>query len=120
VDYQALAEHGEALDALRAEFEHAEDAMAGLRSAVGHDQLAAKLEDFAGNWSDKRGEITESLRVLADFATGAAAIYADTELQLASAIAGAAGPQASGRAEASGQVAASGRAEVSGQVAASG
>jgi hypothetical protein len=90
VDYETLAEHGAALSALHAEFATAEDAMADAAAALGCDELATELGRFASNWSDKRDEIAARLGGLAELATWAATVYADTELRLATTMLGAA------------------------------
>jgi hypothetical protein len=86
VDCEALAALGAALAHLRSEFDRAEDTMADLHAAVGHDELASRLESFATNWSDKRARVADSLQALADFARSAAAVYCETDQQLATAM----------------------------------
>ena len=52
-------------------------------SAAGNPALAAAISDFATNWSDKRGQLTDQLKGLAKDANEAVAAYEDTDQQLA-------------------------------------
>jgi hypothetical protein len=86
VDQGALAEMAGELMGLTKEFEGLDDVVEGYESAVGHDGLAGKLDDFATNWSDKRREMVKAMEAIAGYADAAADAYGETETELTGAI----------------------------------
>ncbi|WP_198410512.1 hypothetical protein [Mycetocola zhujimingii] len=52
------------LDAIAKEFEKADGFSDDVANAVGHDELAGKVKDFAHKWNDKRADMTEAVKAL--------------------------------------------------------
>jgi hypothetical protein len=86
VDPDALEELARQLARLKDEFEGQEALMEDYEATAGHRKVADKLEDFADNWSDKRGKVLEQLGQLAAMAVGAASFYREREAGLAAQI----------------------------------
>jgi hypothetical protein len=86
LDLAAVTDLGAALTTVAGEFENADSHSEGIADAVGHEGLADAVRSFADNWDDKRGKMTENLRLLADAATTVAQTFTDVDGELAAAI----------------------------------
>jgi len=86
VDVAELRDMAGRLKGLKEEFESQEDTVSGYDDAVGSNEVAGALEEFANNWSDKRRELAEKLEEVAGYASMAADAYHQTEGDLASSI----------------------------------
>jgi uncharacterized protein YukE len=84
VDVQALSDMAARLRALREEFNGMGNTVRGFEEAVGDHRVSEKLEDFAGNWSEKREKIAKLLEDIANYADSAAQAYCQTESQMSS------------------------------------
>lgn len=82
VDYDQLSELASVLFALKDEFEGLEDNIGPYKDAAGHDGVADKLDGFATNWSDDRGEITEAMQQVAEYGQQSADAYRGTDEEL--------------------------------------
>lgn len=86
VDVAALRDMAGRLKGLKEDFESQDDTMSGYEDALGSDELAGALNDFADNWSDKREQIGEMLQEVSGYAEMAADAYWTTEQELTSSI----------------------------------
>ncbi len=83
-----LAGTGAALHLLAGELRGAERIVEDNRRAVGHDVLARRLDEFQGNWDDRRNDMLESIDALAGTARAAAEAFEDIEQNLVAALEG--------------------------------
>lgn len=88
VDIAAVAELARRLQALAKQFDEAEDVVRGYHDAVGSREVAAALDDFAGNWSHQRKKIRRQMEEVAAYADAAAEAYASVEADIAGACQG--------------------------------
>jgi len=88
VDLDAVTELGSSLSVVADEFENANAKSDRIAGAVGHEELAGAVRDFAHKWDDTRGKMTENLRMLADAATAVAQAFTDIDSDLADGIRG--------------------------------
>ena len=79
VDIAALRDMAGNLKELKREFETQDVRVAGYADAVGSDEIAGALEEFANNWSDQREEIGEMLQEVAGYAMIAVEAYTEVE-----------------------------------------
>ena len=84
VDIQALSDMAAKLRALRDEFNGMGNTIHGFEEAVGHHRVSGKLEDFAGNWSEKREKLVKLIDDIANYADSAAQTYCQLETQMSS------------------------------------
>jgi hypothetical protein len=82
VDHGALGRLAQRLVDLRGELDRGAGAVEPLLGAVGHDELRARLHEFAGNWSDTRLRIAGQLDSVAGLAAAAADRYRTTDVCL--------------------------------------
>lgn len=88
VDIPAVAELARRLQALARQFDGVEDVVRGYHDAVGSSEVAAALDDFAGNWSHQRKKIRQQMQDVAAYADAAAEAYASVETEIAGACQG--------------------------------
>lgn len=88
VDIAAVAELAARLRAMAGEFDSVEDVVRGHHDAVGSREVAAALDDFAGNWSHQRKKIRQQMHDVAGYADAAAEAYASVEAEIAGACQG--------------------------------
>lgn len=79
VDYDALADMGASLEALRDEFEGISGDPEGDAAAVGHERVVEALGVFGTNWSDERRRIISAMGEVARYSEGAAGTYEATD-----------------------------------------
>jgi biopolymer transport protein ExbB/TolQ len=85
VDIAAVAELARRLQALAQEFDAVDDVVRGYHDAVGSSDVAAALDDFAGNWSRERKKIRRQMEEVAGYADAAAEAYASIENEISGA-----------------------------------
>lgn len=83
-----LAATGDALRLLAGELSGAERLVDDHRRAVGHDLLVRRLEEFQGNWDDRRQDLVASIEGLGDAARAAADGFEEIERGLVAALEG--------------------------------
>lgn len=88
VDTSDLREAGAGLRLVATEFDNAERITDDYAALVGHPVLAQRLHEFSGNWDDRRGEMLESIRGLAQVAAEAGETYEEIERELVRALTG--------------------------------
>ncbi|GAA1476790.1 hypothetical protein GCM10009623_12360 [Nocardioides aestuarii] len=88
VDTEVLQEAGESLRLVATEFEHADDNSDRASEAVGNDDLADRVRDFAHNWNDRRGEMLGNIAALATAASESGRAFAELDRDLARLIRG--------------------------------
>lgn len=86
IDLDAVSELGSRLTRVAGEFEDANADSDRIADAVGHEQLARTVRDFAHRWDDTRAKMTDALKTLAESATQVAQAFTDTDTQLARAL----------------------------------
>jgi uncharacterized protein YukE len=74
------------LDAIAKEFEKADEFSTEIASAVGHDELAGKVQDFAHSWNDKRKEMTTAVKALQEQIAAISDAFTQTDSELAKAL----------------------------------
>lgn len=83
-----LAETGSALRLLAGELSGAERIVDDHRAAVGHELLVRRLEQFQGNWDDRRQDLVASIEGLGDAARAAADGFEEIEAGLVASLEG--------------------------------
>ncbi|MGP3972153.1 hypothetical protein [Streptomyces sp. 6N223] len=83
INYDEIEDLGTGLETIRSELENSEDIADEYAEDVSHGDLADALEEFADNWSDKRGEIIEEIGNLAEIARSVGEGFSTMDLQLA-------------------------------------
>ena len=92
VDTQRLDDLSQELRLLCDEFEGIGERVDEYQPAVGRSgRLMEALDDVATNWSDRRGDLIESLRSLAQMATEAARHYERQDQTMAARMEGSSG-----------------------------
>lgn len=81
VEVEAIAKLGEDLVAVATEFEGANANSDSIANAVGHEELAQTVKDFAHGWDDKREKIAKATRALGEAAGQVAATWKDFDKQ---------------------------------------
>lgn len=71
MNYDDIEQLGLGLNVVAGELENSESIADDYGEDAGNDDLASALESFADNWSDKRDEIVEDIRIIAALAEGA-------------------------------------------------
>lgn len=79
VDVRALADMGTQLGRIKDDFDHIETITRGAEDYVGDHDVAAAVEEFSTNWSDKRLQIAALLGGTAAAVTRAAIAYEQTD-----------------------------------------
>jgi uncharacterized protein YukE len=74
------------LDVIAQEFERADDFSNEIATAVGHDELASKVHDFAHKWNDKRAEMTQAVKALQQQIAAISDAFTQTDSELAKAL----------------------------------
>jgi hypothetical protein len=83
-----LVATGDALRYLAGELRDAEHIVQDNRGAIGHDQLAHQLDDMQGKWDDRRNQLVEKIKSVADVAKKAGETFEDIEEHLVAALEG--------------------------------
>ncbi|MBB0243118.1 hypothetical protein FNQ90_03075 [Streptomyces alkaliphilus] len=76
------------LDIVADDFEDAEDLASDRSEHVGHGGLAEALEEFATNWSNRREDMVEEIRMAARLAEAAEECFGGLDTALRDAVAG--------------------------------
>ena len=79
VQIEALDELASRLKGLQNGFNTQGGLVSRYEDSVGSEDIAAALNDFARNWSDKRRELSKMLQEAAGYVLYAAAAYRETE-----------------------------------------
>jgi len=64
------------------EFESANDNAESTADTTGHDKLAGRVKDFAGNWSKKRDAMAENVAAIQQIITGIDQAWTEVDGQL--------------------------------------
>lgn len=83
VDTGELRKTGEALDLLSRELKHAERIVHDYSRAIGHRDLAHRLDDMQGKWDDRRNDLVEEIDGLGEWAKKAGVSFEDLDHKLA-------------------------------------
>lgn len=89
-DLAKIGQVSRSLASLRDEFANL-TRITNVGAAAGDPGLAAALQDFAADWSDKRTALTGQLHELSQLAAEAVRAYTGTDVTLAQALSGSAG-----------------------------
>ena len=87
VDTGTLLSTGAALRLLAGELRDAERVVEDHARAVGHRELARRLDEMQGSWDDKRNDLRDDIETLAEVATKAGEAFEDIEQHLVQALA---------------------------------
>lgn len=88
VDTAVLIDAGSSLRVVAAEFEHADNNSESAADAVGHNDLADRVREFADNWDIRRGEMMQKIATLAEAASQAGESFEQLDRDLAAALRG--------------------------------
>jgi len=88
VDTARLRDAGAALRDVASEFDGANAHSDTAADAVGHDELASAVRDFAHGWDDRRAEVVQDVASLAQSCEGIGAGFEDLDTQFAAALRG--------------------------------
>ncbi|MCR2799925.1 MULTISPECIES: hypothetical protein [unclassified Microbacterium] len=86
IDLEQVRAVGTDLGRIAREFESANVRSDRIAEATGHDGLADAVRSFAHSWDDTREDMLESVRGLGEATTAIADVFAETDVELASAI----------------------------------
>lgn len=86
IDTGKLRDMGGQLGRLRDEFSHSTDITKAAAGEMGSGDVADALNNFAGDWSKKRDELTKNLDTLSQTATKTADTWDGVDRDLAKAI----------------------------------
>jgi uncharacterized protein YukE len=84
IDTEVLRESVRALDLVDSEFTDANNNSDALADAVGHNELADRVRNFAHNWDHRRKEMIEAIESLRKILTEGADTIEQTDQKLAS------------------------------------
>ena len=83
VDLDLLSDTAADLRRLVSEFNRGSRFGADAAGAVGHDEVADALDEFATNWRRHREKLTKNLEAVAEMAADSAKTYKQTDDELA-------------------------------------
>lgn len=84
------------LQSILTEFEGAEEFSGTVAELTGHDRLEGRVRDFASSWNNKRADVIESVKALAESVGGIADTFATLDADLAKALTDTAVPPIAG------------------------
>lgn len=88
LDTAQLRQAGTDLRLVASEFENANARSTTLGDALGSEELASRIRDFAHGWDDKREKMVGAIASLAEACTGIGEGFEDLDAEFAAALKG--------------------------------